>query len=115
MISLQNVTKRFGNKVAVDNISLEIPEGEFFAILGPNGAGKTTTIKMMIGLLNPTVGRILVGGYDISKQYIEAKRIISYVPDEPYLYDKLSGLEFLYFIADMYGINGTEKEKNISE
>lgn len=106
MISLQSVTKRFGGKVAVDDVTLDIKPGEFFAFLGPNGAGKTTTIKMVAGLLQPTSGRVLVGSYDVQKDYLEAKRIMSYVPDQPYLYDKLSGLEFLHFVADMYGVNG---------
>jgi ABC-2 type transport system ATP-binding protein len=106
MISIQGVSKTFGNKKAVDDLSLEIPSGEFFAVLGPNGAGKTTTIKMIAGLLRPSAGRILVGGKDVAKDPIEAKRACAYVPDQPYLYDKLSGLEFMNFIGDLYGVDG---------
>jgi ABC-2 type transport system ATP-binding protein len=102
MISIQGVSKRFGTRTAVDRLDLEIPAGEFFAVLGPNGAGKTTTIKMIAGLLKPSEGRILLGGKDVAKEPIEAKRLCAYVPDQPYLYDKLSGLEFMYFVADLY-------------
>lgn len=111
MIQIKNITKRFGAVVAVDNISLEIARGELFAFLGPNAAGKTTTIKLIAGLLRPTEGQILIGGYDIQKQYIQAKRLISYVPDIPYLYDKLTAEEFLYFIARLYELNGYDIEK----
>ena len=109
MISLKNVTKKFGNAAAVNSLSLEVKSGEIFAFLGPNGAGKTTTIKMIVGLLNPTEGEITVGGFNISNHYLEAKRIMSYIPDEPFLYDKLSGMEFLHFIADMYNVDGVAK------
>lgn len=110
MISIQGVTKTYGRKVAVDNLSLDIAGGEFFAVLGPNGAGKTTTIKMIAGLLRPNGGKILVGGLDVQSDPIAAKKICSYVPDQPFLYDKLSSIEFLNFIADLYGVEGREKE-----
>jgi ABC-2 type transport system ATP-binding protein len=113
MISIRGVTKNYGRKVAVDNLSLEIAPGEFFALLGPNGAGKTTTIKLIAGLLRPTSGRILVCGHDVQEAPIEAKRVISYVPDQPFLYDKLSGLEFLHFIGDLYGLNGGSRQQEI--
>jgi ABC-2 type transport system ATP-binding protein len=113
MISIQNVTKHYGKKVAVDNLSLEIAAGEFFAVLGPNGAGKTTTIKMIAGLLRPTSGRILVGGCDVQVDPIAAKKACAYVPDQPFLYDKLSGIEFMNFIADLYGVDGAERQKEI--
>jgi ABC-2 type transport system ATP-binding protein len=102
MIELRNVTKKFGSFTAVDNISLSVPPGEFFGFLGPNGAGKTTTIKMMAGLFAPTSGQILMNGHDIVKNPIEAKSFTSYVPDQPFLYDKLTGREFLYFIGGLY-------------
>ncbi len=104
MIELDNVTKVFGVKVAVDNLSLRIERGEMFAFLGPNGAGKTTTIKMMVGLLFPTRGAIRIAGYNLQDQGAEARRLISYVPDQPFLYEKLTGREVLQFIADMYGM-----------
>ena len=113
MISIQGVTKHYGKKVAVDNLSLDIAGGEFFAVLGPNGAGKTTTIKMIAGLLRPTGGRILVGGVDVQVDPIAAKKICAYVPDQPFLYDKLSGIEFMNFIADLYGVDGDGRDKEI--
>src|SRR6185503_21344003 len=113
MISIQGVTKNYGRKVAVDNLSLEIGAGEFFAVLGHNGAGKTTTIKMIAGLLRPTAGRIVVGGVDVQVDPIAAKKVCAYVPDQPFLYDKLSGIEFMNFIADLYGVDGVGRHKEI--
>ena len=113
MISIQGVTKNYGNKVAVKDLSLEIASGEFFAILGPNGAGKTTTIKMLAGLLRPTSGRLVVGGCDIQADPIGARKVIGYIPDQPFLYDKLSGIEFMNFVADLYGVEGPERRKEI--
>ena len=113
MISIQGVTKSYGKKVAVDNLSLEIAGGEFFAVLGPNGAGKTTTIKMLAGLLRPNTGRLLVGGVDVQSDPIAAKKVSAYVPDQPFLYDKLSGIEFMNFIADLYGVDGDGRAKEI--
>jgi ABC-2 type transport system ATP-binding protein len=104
MIELIQVSKRYGTKTAVEALSLHIERGELFAFLGPNGAGKTTTIKMICGLLFPTTGTVRVGGFDMQKQGDEARRLISYLPDVPYLYEKLTGREFLQFIADMYGL-----------
>jgi ABC-2 type transport system ATP-binding protein len=104
LIDLVNVTKRYGTKLAVDGLSLAVPAGELFAFLGPNGAGKTTTIKMLCGLLFPTTGQVKVGGFDVQTQGDDARRLISYVPDQPFLYEKLTGREFLQFIADLYGM-----------
>lgn len=115
MIELRNVTKRFGSFTAVDDISLVIPPGEFFGFLGPNGAGKTTTIKMMAGLFSPTEGQILMNGFDIVKDPINAKSFTSYVPDQPFLYDKLTGREFLYFIGGLYKMRKSEITKKIVE
>jgi len=102
MIRTENLTKRFGSKLAVANLDLEIDAGEFFCFLGPNGAGKTTTIKMLTGLLHPTEGRALLGGYDIRKEPVQAKQIIGYIPDSPFLYEKLTGREFMRFVAGLY-------------
>jgi len=113
MISIQGITKTYGKKVAVDNLSLEIASGEFFAVLGPNGAGKTTTIKMLAGLLRPNSGKLLVGGVDVRTDPIGAKKVSAYVPDQPFLYDKLSGIEFMNFIADLYGVDGEGRDKEI--
>src|SRR5207245_6074017 len=104
MIELDNVVKSYGTKTAVHGLSLRIEQGELFAFLGPNGAGKTTTIKMICGLLFPTEGSVRVGGYDILGQGDQARQLLSYVPDTPFLYEKLTGREFLQFIAEMYGL-----------
>jgi ABC-2 type transport system ATP-binding protein len=104
MIELNEVTKRYGAKLAVDRLTLHVEAGELFAFLGPNGAGKTTTIKLMCGLLFPTSGTVRVGGFLMEKEGDRARQLISYVPDQPYLYEKLTGREFLQFIADMYGL-----------
>jgi ABC-2 type transport system ATP-binding protein len=104
VIELVHVTKRYGTKLAVDDLSLTVPAGELFAFLGPNGAGKTTTIKMLCGLLFPTSGEVRVGGFDVQKQGDQSRQLISYVPDQPFLYEKLTGREFLQFVADLYGM-----------
>jgi ABC-2 type transport system ATP-binding protein len=108
MIELTQLTKQFGKLTAVDHLDLRVPPGELFAFIGPNGAGKTTTIKMIVGLLRPTAGRVLLCGRDVRTDYIAAKSLLSYVPDEPYLYDKLTGREFLHFVARMYGMQRRE-------
>lgn len=115
MIILQNVSKKFGELVAVDNLNLTILPGEFFGFLGPNGAGKTTTIKMIAGLYTPTSGKISIDKYDIQKNPIEAKHLIGYIPDEPFLYDKLTGLEYLYFSGGLYRIEKRILKKRIDE
>jgi ABC-2 type transport system ATP-binding protein len=104
MIRTEQLTKKYGGLVAVNDLSLSIPQGQLFAFLGPNGAGKTTTIKLLAGLLKPTSGRALIGGYDIQKDPIEARKILSYVPDMPFLYDKLEPMEFMLFIGQLYGM-----------
>ncbi|WP_145262633.1 ABC transporter ATP-binding protein [Planctomycetes bacterium Pan216] len=104
-IQIDHVSKDYGSKRAVHELTLEIPEGELFACLGPNGAGKTTTIKMITGLLRPTIGHVHVAGFDMSSPSIDARRSISFVPDQPYLYDKLTGRDFMQFTADIYGIS----------
>ena len=115
MIELRNVTKKFGSFTAVDDISLVVPAGEFFGFLGPNGAGKTTTIKMMAGLFAPTSGQIFMNGFDVVKYPIEAKSFTSYVPDQPFLYDKLTGREFLYFIGGLYKMEKKAIARKIDE
>lgn len=106
MIDIRNITKSYNNGAvkAVDNLCLEVKKGEIFGFIGPNGAGKTTTIKMIVGLLNPDKGNILINGIDIMKDSIEAKRRIGYVPDNPVLYERLTGTEYLNFMADIYGV-----------
>ena len=88
MIELLNVTKKYGNKVAVDNLSLRVEPGELFAFLGPNGAGKTTTIKLIGGLLFPSAGSVRVGGFDVQREGLQARRLLSYVPDEPFVFER---------------------------
>ena len=115
MIKLEGLTKRFGDLVAVDHVDLEVQPGEFFVFLGPNGAGKTTTIKLITGLLQPTEGRALLCGHDVQTDYIAAKSLLSYVPDEPFLYDKLTGREFLEFVGAMYGVGAQRTQQRIEE
>jgi ABC-2 type transport system ATP-binding protein len=115
MIILNSLTKKFGPFTAVDNLTLTVPEGEFFGFLGPNGAGKTTTIKMMTGLFTPTSGSIVINGFDIHKQPIEAKSTFGYIPDQPFLYDKLTGREFLYYIGGLFDMPKMECQRQIEE
>lgn len=113
MIDLQHITKRYGAKLAVDDLNLTVARGELFAFLGPNGAGKTTTIKLMCGLLFPDDGTIRIAGYDLIAQGDQARQRISYVPDQPFLYEKLTGREVLNFIGDMYGMSAAHKQQQI--
>jgi len=102
MIRINNLSKCYGELKAVDDLSLEIKSGEFFAFLGPNAAGKTTTIKLLTGLLKPTKGSAEICGFDVQKDYLKAKALVSYIPDFPFLYDKLTGREFLEFVSNLY-------------
>lgn len=104
MIELEHVSKHFGSLEAVKDLSLTVPRGELFCFLGPNGAGKTTTIKMMSGLLRPTSGRIRLGGVDVQKDPVEARRMVGYIPDFPFLYDRLTATEFFEFTGDLHGV-----------
>jgi ABC-2 type transport system ATP-binding protein len=115
LIKTTGLAKRFGDKVAVNSMNLEVHGGEIFGFLGPNGAGKTTTIKMICGLLRPTAGSAVVGGFDIQQQPIAAKSILGYVPDEPMLYEKLSAREFLGFVADLYNVSPQQAEHRAEE
>ncbi|HEX3274271.1 MAG TPA: ABC transporter ATP-binding protein [Gemmatimonadales bacterium] len=115
MIRLHRLTKRYGKFTAVDGIDLEVPRGELFGLLGPNGAGKTTSIRMIAGILRPTSGTVTVGGIDILTRPLEAKARLGYIPDRPFVYDKLTGGEFLRFAAALYGMQGPELERRIDE
>ncbi len=106
MIQLVHLSKRYGTLLAVDDINLEVPAGEIFGFLGPNGAGKTTTIRMMMGLMQPTSGQVLLGGHDLDNSPIAAKKLCGFVPDRPHIYEKLTGAEFLDFVAGLYQIPG---------
>ncbi|HAV22076.1 MAG: ABC transporter [Ignavibacteria bacterium GWA2_55_11] len=115
MIELRSVTKTFGTFTAVDNLSITIPPGELFGFLGPNGAGKTTTIKMIAGLFAPTSGTVIVNGFNIVTHPIDAKRTLAYVPDQPFLYDKLTGREFLYFVGGLYKMQKDLVHRRVAE
>ena len=108
MIQLEHVEKRYGDFVAVQPLNLHVRSGEVFGFLGPNGAGKTTTIRMLAGVLQPSAGRILIDGLDVSKEPVQSRRIVGYIPDRPYLYEKLTAREFLQFMGGIYGL---EKEE----
>ena len=105
MIKLTRLTKSFGNQIAVDDLSLDVEGGELFGFLGPNGAGKTTTIKMMAGILKPTSGKVEIAGFDVQRQPERAKMKIGYVPDDPYLYDRLTAREYLEFVGGLYRLD----------
>ncbi len=115
MIDIRNISKSYnkGSVKAVDSLNLKVSKGEIFGFLGPNGAGKTTTIKMIIGLLNPDSGNILIDGTDIAKDPLIAKKKLGYVPDNPNLYDRLSGMEYLNFMADVYQVPADKRKERI--
>jgi ABC-2 type transport system ATP-binding protein len=114
-VVLRDVTKRYNEIVAVNNINLTIPTGEIFALLGPNGSGKSTTLKMLLSLLQPTAGSINVLGIDVQKDPVAVKKQVGYVPEAPDVYEFLTGLEYLDFIGDIYSISTAEKQKRINE
>jgi len=112
MINIENLSKNFGAVQAVRDLTLKVPAGELFCFLGPNGAGKTTTIKMACGLLRPSSGKISVGGFDLARAPEKVREIIAYIPDTPYLYERLTPLEFFEFIGDLYKIQRREVDEN---
>lgn len=113
MLTIKNLTKKYGDKVAVDNLSLEIAPGEIYGFIGHNGAGKTTTIKACCGIIGFDEGEILIDGVSIKDKPLECKRKMAYIPDNPDIYDFLSGIKYLNFIADIYGIPKEEREQKI--
>ncbi len=112
---LKNVTKRYNEIIAVNNLNLDIYSGEIFGLLGPNGSGKSTTLKMLVGLVPPDAGSVNVLGLDVLKQPVEVKRLVGYVPEAANLYEFLTGIEYLDFIADVYGVPTVEKKDRITE
>ncbi len=112
MIELIGIVKKFGDLTAVNDISLTIPRGEFFAMLGPNAAGKTTTLKILAGLIKPTSGSAKICGFDMQTQPLEARRRIAYVPDFPFLYDKLTAWEFFRFTGQLFHMPAAKIEAN---
>jgi ABC-2 type transport system ATP-binding protein len=115
LIRLVQLTKRYGKFTAVDGIDLVVPSGELFGFLGPNGAGKTTTFRMIAGILQPTSGTVEIGGIDVIRRPLEAKKRLGFIPDRPFVYDKLTGGEFLRFAAALYGQQGPAIERRIDE
>ena len=115
MIRLENLTKLYGSFVAVDDITLTVERGELFAFLGPNGAGKTTTLRMIAGILRPNGGRVLIGDDDVHRNPLAAKQRLGFIPDRPFVYEKLTGAEFLRFVAGLYGQEGDAVERRIAE
>lgn len=115
MIELANVSKKFGTLLAVDDVTLTIPRGEFFAMLGPNAAGKTTTMKILAGLIRPTSGTARICGFDIQTAPLEARKRMAYVPDFPFLYDKLTAREFFRFIGQLFNVSPDRVESNVGE
>jgi ABC-2 type transport system ATP-binding protein len=111
MITLTNLTKRYGSFTAVDAINLVVPKGELFGFLGPNGAGKTTTLRMIAGILRPTSGSVQIGGVDLAADPIIAKSKLGFIPDRPFIYEKLTGAEFLRFVAGLYSQEGPQVER----
>src|SRR6476661_861886 len=115
MIELTNLTKRYGSFTAVNSINLEVPRGELFGFLGPNGAGKTTTLRMIAGILQPTAGTIHLAGIDLATDPMAAKARLGFIPDRPFIYEKLTGAEFLRFVAGLYGQDGDKVEHRARE
>jgi ABC-2 type transport system ATP-binding protein len=115
MIELTNLTKRYGSFTAVNAINLDVPKGELFGFLGPNGAGKTTTLRMIAGILRPTSGTVSIGGIDLVANPIAAKSKLGFIPDRPFIYEKLTGIEFLRFVAGLYDQDGTQVEHRARE
>ena len=115
MIRLQSLTKRYGSFTAVDAIDLDVPRGELFGFLGPNGAGKTTTLRMIAGILRPTSGAVAIGGVDIAQDPNAAKMKLGFIPDRPFIYEKLTGAEFMRFVAGLYDQEGPEVEHRMRE
>jgi ABC-2 type transport system ATP-binding protein len=110
MIRLEQLSKKYGAFTAVDALDLDVPAGQLFGFLGPNGAGKTTTLRMIAGILRPTAGRVCIGGIDVVRQPNEAKARLGFIPDRPFIYEKLTGMEFLRFVAGLYGQQGAPVE-----
>lgn len=117
MIQFEHVIKQYGKggTKAVDDLSLQVGKGKIYGFIGPNGAGKTTTIRLITGILQPTSGRVLIGGKDMAKDPMEAKRLIGFVPDSHEMYDRLTGMEYLNFMADIYGVGRAERKAHIEK
>jgi ABC-2 type transport system ATP-binding protein len=115
VIQLSNLTKNYGNFTALKELSLTVPRGMLYGLLGPNGAGKTTALRIIAGILQPTSGTVTLGGFDVQKDPERAKSRLGFIPDRPFVYEKLTGAEFLRFVAGLYGQNGNEIDRRIDE
>ena len=115
MIRIINLRKQYGRLAAVDNLNIEVAPGEIFGFLGPNGAGKTTTIRVMMGILRASSGRVILGGHDVEQEPQQAKAIAGFIPDRPFIYEKLSGKEFLTFIAKLHRMESARRRRRIDE
>ena len=115
MLKIENYTKKYGDKTVVDDISLHIKPGELYGFIGHNGAGKTTTIKACVGILKPDAGRILIANKDIRQQPVECKQDLAYIPDNPELYDYMSGMQYLNFVADIFGVSRQDRAQRIEK
>lgn len=117
MIQFDHVVKQYGKSAAraVDDLSLKVEKGKLFGFIGPNGAGKTTSIRLLTGILQPTQGHVLIGGRDMAKEPLEAKRLIGFVPDSHEMYDRLTGMEYLHFMADIYGVGREDRKAHIEK
>lgn len=113
MITLTNLTKMYGDKAAAKNVDFKVHDGEIFGFIGPNGAGKTTTLKMMTGIIPPTAGTVMISGYDILKNPVEAKKKFVFVPDHPEVFSNIKAMDYLNFIADVYGISKEVRKQRI--
>ncbi len=115
MIQLENLTKQYGDFTALKSLNLTVPRGVLFGLLGPNGAGKTTALRIIAGILQPTSGSVMVGGHDVQRDPERAKSRLGFIPDRPFIYEKLTGGEFLRFVAGLYGQNGADVERRVDE
>lgn len=115
MLIIDNLTKKFGNITAVLNLNIKVDAGEIYCLIGPNGSGKTTTVKTITGLYRPTGGDVLVGGSSITKKAEDAKRLIGYIPDEPFMYERMSGREFLNLVGALFEMEQQEREEKIQK
>ena len=115
LLRLDRLSKRFGGLLAVDALSLEVAPGEIYGLIGPNGSGKTTTVKMITGLYRPTAGQVLIGGIDLGAEPERAKRLLGYIPDDPFVYEKMTGREFLHLVGELYGVAEPERTPRIDE
>jgi ABC-2 type transport system ATP-binding protein len=115
LLRLDHLSKQFGERRALDDLSLAIAPGEIYGLIGPNGSGKTTTVKLTTGLYRPTAGRVLVAGIDLHQAPSQAKQLIGYVPDEPFAYEHMSGREFLHLVGELWGVAAGAREQTIGE